>query len=41
VVFANILSGTKRIVVSGVFFNEIVAFANPDRSQVIEFEECF
>jgi glucosylceramidase len=35
---ANVLPGAKRIAVSGGPFNEIVAFANPDGSQVLEFE---
>ena len=35
---ANVLPGAKRIAVSGGPFNEIVAFANPDDSQVLEFE---
>jgi hypothetical protein len=34
----NVLPSAKRIAVSGGPFNEIVAFANPDGSQVLEFE---
>jgi hypothetical protein len=41
VVSANILPGAKRVAVSGIPFNEIVAFANPDGSQVLKFENCF